>query len=88
MNPSSEQIIVSTEVAIPDKIVVGKGFLSFFRRRWTTKKKSLPDKLFSVPNNGIVTIPVMIEEPEAVEVKITVSNFKNYRADKVAVKSN
>ena len=83
MNPSSEQIIVSTEVVIPDQYVK-----KYWARYWTRKKKSLPDKLFSVPNNGMVTIPVMIEEPEAVEVKITVSNFKNYRADKVAVKNN
>ncbi|KAK3764291.1 hypothetical protein RRG08_012456, partial [Elysia crispata] len=66
VNPSSEQIIVSTEVVIPDQYVK-----KFWARYWTTKKKSLPDKLFSVPNNGMVTIPVMIEEPEAVEVKIT-----------------
>ena len=83
MNPSSEQITVSTEVVLPDQYVK-----NFWAPYWTAKKKSLPDNLFSVPNNGMITIPVMIEEPEAVEVKITVSNFKNYRADKVAVKSN
>ena len=80
MNPSSEQIIVSTTFELPKKNQ--KSSFKFFFSR--TKTKSLPDKLISVPDSGLVAIPITVD-PKAESVTITVSYFEKCQVDKAAI---
>ena len=75
MNPSSEQITVSTAVTVelPQPTKSTTTTRPFFRPYYKpTKRINLPDVSLSVPSNGMVAIPVTVQS-EATDVTITVS---------------